>query len=122
MALTDIVLVYALLAGIMSILLTLFTLYLEKNKKKSHDMLVWAALFLGTSFGATEYAFWVEGINFFQFVLFFNFPLVAFFAVWFGFLIWVFESRGERKTWVKLAIMLVILTIIANLCMNCVSF
>lgn len=122
MTLTNVVLVYAVLAGMMSILLTVFTLYFEKDKKKAHDTLIWATLFLGASFGATEYAFWVEGIHFFQFVLFFNFPLAAFFAIWFGFLIWVFEKRGERKTWVNLAIALVILTIIANLCMDCIKF
>jgi hypothetical protein len=122
MPITNIVLVYALLAGIMSILLTLFTVFIEKNKKKAHAYLVWATLFLGASFGATEYAFWIEGYNFFDFVLRFNFPLVAFFAIWFGFLIWLFESRGERKTWIKLLIVLASLIVFAMNCMDCIKF
>jgi hypothetical protein len=121
-AVESIVLIYSMLAGIMSVGLTLLTLFFEKDKKRSHALLLWSALFLAASFATTEYAFWLEGYNLFTFVLGFNFPLICFFAIWFGFIAWVFESRGERKTWVMLLAMLVALIILAMSCMDCVKF
>ena len=55
-------------------------------------------------------------------MLSFNFPLVAFFGVWFAFLAWLFETRGERRIWILLLVALVILVVIAVNCMNCVNF
>lgn len=121
MPIQNIVLVYALLAGIMSILLTLFTVFFEKNKKRSRALLIWSVLFLAAAFGVTEYAFWLEGYNLFTFVLGFNFPLLAFFGIWFIFLIWLFDSRGERRVWVSLIILLAITVLIAINCMNCLK-
>lgn len=121
MNITNIVLVYSLLAGIMSILLTLFTLFFEKNKKRSRVMLIWSVLFLASSFAMTEYAFWLEGYNLFTLVLGFNFPLIVFFGTWFAFLIWLFETRGERKTWIVLFVLLVIIVLISISCMDCVK-
>jgi hypothetical protein len=121
MTLTNIVLVYSILAGIMSILLMLLTIFFEKNKKRSRMLLIWSVLFLASSFAASEYAFWVEGYNLFTFALS-NFPLIVFFGVWFAFLIWLFESRGERKIWVSLLVLLIALVLIAMNCMNCLNF
>jgi hypothetical protein len=129
MAIQNIVLVYSLLAGIMSILLMLFTMFFEKNvkkgakdKKRSRALLLWSVLFLASAFAATEYAFWLEGYNLFELVLFrLNFPLVVFFVVWFAFLIWLFESRGERKIWVLLLALLAVVVLVAMNCMNCVT-
>lgn len=122
MPMSNIVLVYSLLAGIMSILLTIFTIFFEKNKKRSRTLLIWAVLFLASAFCMTEYAFWVEGYNLFNLVFSFNFPLIVFFGIWFTFLIWLFESRGERKIWVILLVLLVIVVLIAVNCMNCINF
>jgi cation transport ATPase len=129
MALQNIILVYSLLAGIMSILLMTFTIFFEKNgkqnkndKKHSRALLIWSVLFLASAFAASEYAFWLEGYNLFEFVLGFNFPLVAFFGVWFAFLVWLFESRGERKIWVLLLVVLVVVVLLAVNCMNCINF
>ena len=122
MSIQNIILVYAVLSGMMSIALTVFTIFFEKDKKRSRTLLIWAALFLASSFAVTEYAFWIEGYNLFTFVLLFNFPLVVFFATWFTFLIWLFESRGERRVWVLLLVLLVIVVLIAMNCMNCLNF
>lgn len=122
MPIQNIILVYAILSGMMSIALTVFTIFFEKNKKRSRTLLIWASLFLASSFAVTEYAFWIEGYNLFTFVLLFNFPLVVFFATWFTFLIWLFESRGERRVWVLLLVLLVVVVLIAMNCMNCLNF
>ena len=118
----DIIISYSLVAGIMASLLLVFSLFLEKNKKRSRILLVWSVLFLASSFAMSEYAFWLEGYNLFELVFSFNFPLVVYFAIWFAFLIWIFESRRERKIWIILFILLIITLIIATSCMNCISF
>jgi len=120
--LSDVELVYALLAGIMSVALTIVGAYFEKDRKRGTKILIWAALFLGISFGVTENALWNEGYNLFEMVFSFNFPLVAFFAVWFAFLAWLFESRGERKVWMMLLVALAVLVAVAVNCMGCVNF
>jgi len=115
-------LVYALLAGMMSVALTIVGAHFEKDRKRGTKILVWAALFLAISFGMTENALWNEGYNLFELVFSFNFPLVAFFLVWFAFLAWMLESRGERKIWVALLLALIAIVAIAVNCMNCVNF
>lgn len=121
MTATDVVITYALLSGGMSVLLTLFTLFFERNKKRSRHLLIWSALFLAASFAATESAFWMEGRNLFEFT-FSNFPILSFFLIWFGFYIWVFETRGERKVWVILMIALIVMVAAAMSCMDCIVF
>lgn len=121
MAITDILLVYSFLAGIFSILLFIFTLFFEKDKKRSKFLLIWAVLFLAASFAASEYAFWVEGVYLFDLIFKFNFPLIAYFTIWFAFIIWLFESRKERAIWIILAIALVLLTVVALNCPNCIK-
>ena len=118
----NIVISYSIVAGIMASLLLVFSLFFEKNKKRSRILLIWAVLFLASSFATSEYAFWLEGYDLFQLVFSFNFPLIVYFAIWFAFLVWVFESRKERKIWMILFILLVITVIIAVNCMNCISF
>jgi len=118
----DIIVSYSIVAGVMASLLMVFSLFFEKNKKRSRILLVWSVLFLASSFTVSEYAFWLEGYNLFDLVFSFNFPLVVYFAVWFVFIAWIFESRGERKIWIILLILLIIVVIIATNCMNCISF
>ncbi len=88
------------------------------SRKKSRNLLVWAVLFLGSSFGGLEWSFYLLGYNMFTF---FAFPLAAYFAVWFGFVIWVFERIHERRIWVAFLIALMTLTVIALSCMNCLA-
>ena len=121
MSLAETVLVYSAIAGFMSILLILFTIFFEKNKKKSRVLLIWSVLFLASSFATSEYALWVDGYNLFDMVFGFNFPLIVYFGVWFVFLVWLFESRGERKIWIILLILLIIVVLIAINCMNCIK-
>lgn len=120
MAITEILLIYALLAGIFSILLFIFTLFFEKDRKKSKILLIWAVLLLAASFTATEYTFWVEGVYLFDLIFKFNFPLISYFTIWLAFIIWLFESRGERAIWVVFLIALILITIAALNCPNCI--
>jgi len=120
MPVANAMLVFSLLAGIFSSFLICFTIYFEKDKKRSRSLLIWGVLFLAASFGAAEYALWSEGYNLFEMVLGFNFPLVAFFTMFFSFLVWLFESRGERKIWIVFLIALIAMSIIAVNCMNCI--
>jgi len=99
-----------------------FSIFLEKNKKKSRNYLIWAVLFLAASFAAIEYAFWVEGVYLFNLIFGFNFPLISYFLIWFAFTTWVFETRKERKIWVIFLILLIIVTIAALACPNCIRF
>jgi hypothetical protein len=119
---SNVIVGFSILAGVMSCLLIAFSLFFEKDKKRSRNFLIWGCLFLAASFGTSEYAFWVEGQDMFKLVLNLNFPLLAFFVTWFGFLIWVFEMRKERKVWITLLIILIIVILLAVSCMNCISF
>jgi hypothetical protein len=118
---TNIILAYSLISGIFAALLFAFAIFLEKDKKKSRNFLIWAVLFLASSFLATEYAFWLEGYNLFEFVPK-NFPLIFYFGVWFVFIVWLFETRKERKIWIIFLILLIIAILIASKCMNCIRF
>lgn len=122
MILFDTELVFALLAGIMSVALTVVGAYFEKDRKRGTKTLIWAALFLGIAFGVSENALWNGGYDLFEMVFSFNFPIVMFFGVWFAFLAWLFESRGERKIWILLLVALIVLVVAAVNCMDCVHF
>jgi len=118
---TNIILTYSIIAGIFAVLLFVFSIFFVKEKKRSRNFLIWAVLFLFSSFVVTEYAFWVEGYNFFEFVSR-SFPLMLYFGIWIAFVIWLFETRKERKIWIIFLILLIISIIIATLCMNCIRF
>lgn len=115
----DIAISFSIVSGIMACLLFIFGMYLEKNRKKSRTILIWACLFLAGSFAGLEWAFWLEGYDMFRLVLGFRFPLLVYFGIWFGFVIWLFESRKERRIWIILLVILIIITVIAMSCMNC---
>ena len=117
----EIAISFSIVSGIMACLLFIFGMYLEKNKKKSRIILLWACLFLAGSFAGLEWAFWLAGYNMFSLFFNLNFPLVVYFGIWFGFVIWLFESRKERKVWIILLILLIIVTFIAMNCMNCLG-
>jgi hypothetical protein len=117
--LSNLALSFSIVAGVMSCLLFVLGIYLEKEKRKSRILLLWACLFLASSFVSLEWAFWLEGYNMLKLVFEFTFPLVVYFTVWFAFIIWVFESRKERKVWIVLGILLIIAVVIAINCMNC---
>ena len=106
---------FSIIAGIMAVALFYTGL---KLGKKGKSIMIWAVLFLGASFGGLEWAFYLLGYNMFTF---FVFPLIAYFAIWFLFIIWAFEKIGQRKIWIMFLIALVVLTIIAVNCMNCVQ-
>lgn len=112
---------FSLISGIMSCLLFTAGMYLEKEKKKSRTILIWACLFLAGSFAGLEWAFWLEGYDMFELVFSFTFPLIVYFAIWFGFIIWLFESRKERKIWIALSLFLILVMLLVLSCMNCVK-
>jgi len=116
---TDLPLSYSIIAGLMACFLFILGIFLEKEKKKSRILLIWACFFLAISFAGLESAFYAEGYNMFELVFNLNLPLVSYFAVWFAFIIWLFESRKERKIWIILLILLITVVIIAMNCMNC---
>lgn len=89
-----------------------------KEKKESMHTLIWAALFLGASFGTLEWTFYLLGLNIWSFIVF---PLYAYFAIWFGWIIWIFEKRGERKVWLGLLFALAVLSAVALNCINCLA-
>ncbi len=122
MALTEILLVYAAIAGIMSVMLFAFSIFVERNKQKSRKYLIWAVLFLAAAFSATEYAFWLNGEYLYYLLLTPNVPLLFYFAIWLAFVVWVFESRGERKIWIIFSALLILLLIAAFLCPDCIRF
>ena len=109
-------LTFSTIAGIMAIFL--FYLGLQKDKK-GRTILIFAVLFLAASFGGLEWSFYQLGYNMFTF---FVFPLVAYFAIWFAFIIWAFERIGERRIWIIFLIALIAISLIAVNCMNCVQF
>ncbi len=109
-------LVFSLIAAIMSAVLFYIGL---KDGKKGRNMLIWAVLFLGASFGGLEWALYLLGISLFTF---FIFPLIAFFGIWFAFIIWTFERIGERRVWIIFLIALVMMSLVGVYCPNCVQF
>jgi asparagine N-glycosylation enzyme membrane subunit Stt3 len=104
------------IAGLMAI--ALFYIGLKSKPKESLGILIFAVLFLGASFGGLEWSFYLLGYNMFTF---FAFPLIAYFAVWFAFIIWIFERRKERYIWVLFLIAMIILIVLAVNCMNCLA-
>ncbi len=122
MAFSEPILALSLISGLFASLLIIFTIFFEKDKKRSARLLIWGVLLLGASFGLVEYAIWLEGNYIFTMILSFNFPLISYFAIWFGFLAWLFESIGQRRIWITMFLALVILSIAAVLCPNCITF
>ena len=123
MPLTEILVSLALLAGIMSVMLFAFSLFVEKNKKRSRNFLIWAVLFLAAAFAATENAMWREGVYLFYITITQpSFPIVSYFAIWFAFIIWVFETRIERKLWMIFLALLIVLSLGALACPDCIRF
>ncbi len=120
MPITSSLLVLSLVAGFMSAILFAFSMFLEKNKKRSQKFLIWAVLFLAASFAAVEYSMWLEGNYLFDIVSNFNFPLMSYFVIWFAFIIWIFEARKERKIWIIFLAALITLYLAAIACPNCV--
>lgn len=116
---SNLALSFSIVSGMMACLLFISGMFLEKKKKKSKIILIWACLFLAGSFAGLEWAFWLEGYDMFKLVLSFRFPLLVYFGIWFAFIIWLFETRRERKVWITLLILLTIVIIIAMSCMNC---
>ena len=123
----QIALVLAVIAGIFAVLL--FHLGLKEDpiddrrssyrfKKKSRWLFIWAVLFLGASSGGLEWAFYLLGYNIFTF---FAFPLIAYFAIWFAFIIWIFERKKERWLWILFLLLLIAITIISFACTNCLA-
>ena len=110
---------FSIIAGVMSCLLFVLGIYLEKDKR-SRSLLLWACLFLASSFVGLEWVFWLEGYNMFNLVFELTFPLVVYFVVWFAFIIWLFESRKERKILIILGILLIVAVVIGTSCMNCI--
>ena len=111
----------AIIAGFISSILLFYGGFIEKDKRQSWFTMIWGTLLLAASFAALEYAFWLEGVDFFD-LTFHSFPLLAYFAIWFGFIVWIFERKGKRRTWLILAGLLVLIIIIARLCMNCLAW
>ncbi len=89
-----------------------------KDKRESLENLIWAALFLGASFGTLEWSLYLLGLNIWSFIVF---PLYAYFGIWFGWIIWLFEKRGERKIWVIFLVALAVLSVAAVNCVNCLA-
>jgi hypothetical protein len=113
---------YSIVSGVMGSLLIILTFLFDKDKKRSRYLLIFGALFLAASFATSESAFWYEGYNLFDLVFHLNGPLIAYFGIWFAFLVWIFESRGERKIWIILMIALIITVLLASSCMDCIRF
>lgn len=111
----------SLFSFILGIALVIFTEFF-KPKTKEWVLLVWACLFFGVGFGLVEYAVWIGGENIFEVLFSPNFPLLAYFAVWIGFLIWLFEKRGKREIWLLLLALLITTVLIAVNCMDCIRF
>jgi peptidoglycan/LPS O-acetylase OafA/YrhL len=116
MSLTELVLVFSLISGFMACMLIVFTLFFEKNKKKSRILLIWSVVFLAAHFTTMEYAFWLEGYNIVSFI---PTTLIFYFASWALFLFWLFESRKERKIWIILLVLLAIGILIIATCETC---
>jgi hypothetical protein len=115
----NVALTYSIVSGLMACLLFIGGMFFEKDKKKSKFILIWGCLFLAGSFAGIESALWSSGYNMFNLILNFNFPLTVYFIIWFTFIIWLFETRKERKVWIILLILLIVTTVIAMNCMNC---
>ncbi len=118
---SNLTLSFSMISGIMSCLLFVLGMSIEKNKKKSRVVLIWACVFLLGSFTGLEWSFWLEGYNMFRLLFQPIIPLVAYFVIWIAFVIWLFESRKERNIWVVLIIILVVIVLLAINCMNCLD-
>ena len=111
--LSNLAVAFSIVSGIMACFLFILGISFEKDKKKSRIILIWACLFLAASFTNMEWAFWLEGENIFRYFFGGCLPMIYYFLVWFVFIIWLFESRKERKIWIILLILLILISLYA---------
>jgi len=118
---SNIAMSFSLVSGFMACLLFILGMHFEKDKKRSKFILIWACFFLGASFANMEWAFWIEGDNIFTVFFNGNFPVVGYFLIWFSFIVWLFERRRERKIWIILLILLILISIYAMINTNIIG-
>lgn len=107
-------LTYSIIAAITS----LFFLKLALPTR-NENMFLLSLLFTLVSWSGIEWALWLLGYNLFDLVLQPIVPLASFFAVWLIAVIYIAERKFKRRDWVAFAGALVVITIIARLCMDC---
>ena len=106
---------FSVLAGIMAAVLMLYSI--DKKKK---DMYLFSLAFLIASWGGLEWGLWMLGYNMFQMTYSPIVPLTFFFAVWTGFVIYTSEKVFKnRNYWLGFLIFLILISIVAQFCMNC---
>jgi len=115
---SNLAIAFSIVSGFMACLLFILGMYFEKDKKRSRIILIWACFFLGASFANMEWAFWIENDNIFIALFNGNLPVIGYFLIWFAFIIWLFESRKERKVWIILLILLILISIYAMINTN----
>jgi len=108
----------SIVSGFMACLLFILGIYFGNDKKRSKIILIWACFFLGASFANMEWAFWIENDNIFTVFFSWNFPVMSYFLIWFFFITWLFETRKERKIWIILLILFILVSIYAMINTN----
>ena len=109
---------YAIIAGIMAILL----FFLALTQRKGKPYYVFALIFLIASWSGLEFGLWLSGNNMFDMLLYPAVPLGFFFLTWMAFAGWVGEKLGERRIFICWLVALAIIFAIARVCMNCIRF
>ncbi len=107
-------LTYSIIAALISIYFLDVAL-----KKGSKDMLLLSLLFVLVSWSGIEWTLWLLGYNLFELVLRPIVPLTSFFVAWTLAIIYIAETRFERKYWVLFLVLIYIISIIAVNCMDC---
>jgi len=109
---------YAIIAGIMAVLLFWLTLTQKQNK----NYYIFALVFLIASWSGLEYGLWLTGNNMFDMILYPAVPLDFFFVAWIAFAVWAGEKIKQRNVWIVWLVVLAIIFAIARVCMNCIKF
>jgi hypothetical protein len=106
---------YSILAGFMSCILMVYSI-----DKKRKDMFLASLAFTIASWGGLEWGFWMLGYDMFKLVYMPVVPLTMFFVIWTGFIIYTSEKVfKKREYWIAFLAVLIIISIIANFCMDC---
>jgi hypothetical protein len=106
---------YSIIAGIMSIALLIYSVH-----RKHEHFFLFSLIFLIASWSGLEWALWLRGSNMFHMIFKPIVPFAFYFVAWIALVVYVSEKIfKKRKYWVGFIGVLLIITAIASVCMNC---
>lgn len=106
--------IYALIAGIMSIVLLVLSI-----QRKNDKFFIFSMAFLLVSWSGLEWALFLQGENLFKLVYQPIVPLTSYFLAWTLFVIFIAERYFKRLYWLLFLTAIAAISVIAHYCFDC---